>query len=201
MNQTLQQHADPSRRMSFYLEDVFYDGAEVLRSQFEDQLSTRCAQNVGITPFMYASCENAYQFLTASADRIFTPDILADLIAKVRDWAARAVGTCHVSTPQARVYILGCSRSLLRDDVAAPWHYVLSLTRASHAKHVAQVKVLSESPVERASAEVRVEQLVCSQLTFNQLLVHRASDRYSVEPTRTSTNPVDGAVFLDGYLW
>lgn len=185
---------------SFYLEDDFYEMADTLRAQFEEQISAATGQNGSMTPLIYAFCRDAFQFLTASADRLFAGDILENLIDRLRAWANEAVGTSSVSTPQVRVYINGCRRHLLRDDCSARWHYMLSLTR--QPKKGGWVKILAGGvPKETTRYSIGIDRTLSLQLKFNQLLVHNTSSAYSVEPAKTSMNPCDGAIFVDGYLW
>ena len=178
--------------------------ADTLRGQFDERVSAFIEASAGLTPFGFAFVENRYQFLTASAERIFTPDLLEDFVDRIREWADGAVGASHVSTPQTRIYISGCSRNLLRDEVSAPWHYLLPLSRA-HPQHknrkIGHVKVLTSSIPCGNGEKVSVDRVVSSDLNFNQLLVHKTENPYSVTPTRVSANPFEGLVFLDGYLW
>src|SRR5207253_538718 len=98
------------------------------RDEFDKAILGQNGQHGGITPLTYAYSEDAYQFLTASAERCFSEDVVADIIGTLEQWGNAALGTTHVSTPQVRVYVRGCSRKLYRDNVAAPWHFMLSLT-------------------------------------------------------------------------
>jgi hypothetical protein len=183
----------------FYLEDHFYEMAETLRAQFETKVSPRKA--TGLTSLVYAYCHNAYQLLTASADDIFEAKTLAQLMDAIQGWANKTLGVSHISTPQLRVYIQGCSRRLLRDDIGVQWHYLFSLTRNLSGKHRGQIKLLGDSNAAKRHGDVHIDQIVRSPLEFNQLLVHQAANSYSIEPGSSSMNPVDGMVLLDGYLW
>jgi len=182
-----------------YLEDHFYEMTEALRDQFEKKVSPGKAS--GLTSLVYAYCHNAYQFLTASADDIFEAKTLAHLMDAIQGWANKTLGVSHISTPQVRVYVQGCSRRLLRDDIGVQWHYLFSLTRNLNGKHRSQIKLLGGSNAANGHGDVHIDQLVRLPLEFNQLLVHQAANSYSIEPRSSSMNPIDGVVLLDGYLW
>ncbi len=182
-----------------YLETDFFPLADVLREQFEQRILSTAADG-SASPFCYAFNENRYQFLTASAERVFAAPPLQKLLATLKAWAARRLAASHVSTPQARMYLNGCSRELLRDEVAFGWHYALSLTRNRPYK-AARIKVVVESGTDDAVRNFEVSRVVSFQLKFNQLLVHRSSGAYRIETGKTSMNPLESDIFLDGYFW
>ncbi|MGB2603430.1 MAG: hypothetical protein WBC78_07540 [Candidatus Sulfotelmatobacter sp.] len=184
-----------------YLESDFYVKADTLRDQFEAQILGAADQNGGITSFSHAFCRDAFQFLTASAQSIFSADILDDVIGKLGSWATETLGTTSMSTPQTRLYIQGCSRGLLQDGIGEKWHYMLSIcrNRKSSAGHI---KLLApDSSKDGIQRSVRVGRITNIRLDFNQLLVHSTGASYSIESPKNSMNPLDGVVFLDGYMW
>lgn len=202
MNSVKANHKElPPPRMSFYLENNFFHAADVLSKQFERLMSMSVPANNSLTPLSYAFCHNAYQFLTAGVERIFEPEVLEDLIAALRAWGTRVLGTSHVSTPQFRVYINGCKRNLLCDDVSAPWRYALSLTQCLPPRKMGAVNLLMESISSPTRRDFPVRKLTNSHFSFNQILVHKTSYPYSIDPATTSMNPLEGVVFLDGYFW
>jgi hypothetical protein len=184
-----------------YLGSGFYEMAETLRSQFERAVLDPQGRNGGMTPLSYAYFENGYQFLTASAERLFTKDVVDGLIDRLRRWGNVVLGVSHVSTPQVRVYFNQCSRNLLRDNVSAPWHFILSITLNHRQQSPARIKILKERIPRNTKDEFSVDMIVNSALDFNQLLVHSTRDPYSVGAVKTSMNPLEGTVLLDGYLW
>ena len=190
-----------SSRSSFYLENDFFHAADILRAEFERLMSISVPANSGLTPFSYAFCRHEYQFLTASAERIFASDVLDDLIGVLRAWGNRRLGTSHVSTPQFRVYISGCSRSLVCDDVNVPWRYILSLTKNGVARKGGAFNILTDHSTSQSRQGFSIGKLMNCHLHFNQMLVHRASSAYSIEALATSMNLTEGLVFLDGYFW
>jgi hypothetical protein len=201
MNSELLQHQEPSlQTSSLCVENDFFHRADLLRAQFERLMSMSVPANSGLTPFSYAFCQNAYQFLTVGAERVFEPEILDDLIHSLGAWAKKVLRTSHVSTPQLRIYINGCYRNLLCDDVSAPWRYALSLTKTLRPGRTGPVNVLidGDSPLRR---NLSLKKLANSHLLFNQLLVHWTNNAYSIEAAAGSMNPVEGNVFLDGYFW
>lgn len=134
---------------SIYLESDFYVKADILRDQFEAQILGAADQNGGITSFSHAFCRDAFQFLTASAQSIFSADILDDVIGKLGSWATETLGTTSMSTPQTRLYIQGCSRDLLQDGIGEKWHYMLSICRnrknsAGHIKLLCLIRRKTE---------------------------------------------------------
>jgi hypothetical protein len=150
----------------------------------------------------YKHCPHAFQFMTADANRIFTQDLLLGLLDRLRTWAKQNVSAQHASTPFVRVYVDGCMRSVMRDDIKAKWHYLLSLTQTSKDRH-ARVNVVVDSIHERTNSGITIGagKLMSAKLEFNDLLVHDVSQPYGIEAGKTSMDPGEGAVFLDGYLW
>lgn len=190
----------PAVNRPFYLESDFYKMANTLRAEFENQILATAEGSDGLTCLVYAFHADAYQFLTASADRIFGQEVLEDFMKRLREWATGAVGAASVSTPQTRVYISGCTRQLLQDSINAQWHYMLWLTGKDNYQKRAQIRLVTQGTPTDGHL-VGVDRITDLHLEFNQLMVHNASDAYAIEPATTSMNPLDGAVFLDGYLW
>jgi hypothetical protein len=185
----------------FYLVPDFFATADTLWSQFEQQISDSVELNDGLTPLLYAFGEGTYQFLTVSADRVFSRDALDEVTKTLRMWAKEQLGTSFVSTPQVRVYIDGCKRDFLTDRTEAQWHYMASLNRNS-GKDGSPIRLAAESVRSRLGERgFSLESVLNLQLRFNQLLVHNAESPYGIGPTKASSNPVKGSVFLDGYLW
>ncbi|HEY2913387.1 MAG TPA: hypothetical protein VGK21_08515 [Candidatus Angelobacter sp.] len=182
-----------------YVENGFYSKAEILRAEFEKALLGEGKLNAGMTPLGYAYHKDTYQFLTASAERCFSEEAISELIETLQQWGNNVVGASHVSTPQVRVYIRGCSRKLIRDDVTTPWHFLLSLTPNTHPDKSCQIKILRENVPGNSSS--RLHRVLSSFPVFNQLLVHSTRELYSIEGVQTSMNPLKGMVFLDGYMW
>jgi hypothetical protein len=178
----------------FRIEDEFYGGAKDLRTQF-DAAIVNSPTNTGMTPLTYAYCEKGYQFLTASAERIFREDSLDFLADRIRSWAADTLQASQTSTPQLRVYVGGCQRTFTRDNVGQPWHYVFWLSTKS-----GRIKILRHDNASARSSTIGSE-LFSIQMKFNQLLVHSTACLYSIKASSSSMNPCDGLLFLDGYLW
>ena len=111
----------------FRLQENFYAEAPNFRAQMEKQLLSAIEMNDGLTPFTFAYAADAYQFLTASAERVFSRELLDDVINTLRSWATETLGASCVSTPQVRIYLNGCRRDLLLDSTEARYHWMLSL--------------------------------------------------------------------------
>jgi hypothetical protein len=187
---------------TFHVENEFSQQASSLRSQFEEHISLCSRDHAGVTPLAYVFSPQRYQLLTTAAEHVFAAETLQALIEGLRDWGQDKLGTSHVSTPQLRVYIDGCARTLLQDDVMLGWHYKLSLTRMGHPPAGGRVQVMiGNSRNKGRSKFFSVSEFIRSRLTFNQLLVHDTRSAYGVEPVKSSMNPLDGVIFLDGYLW
>jgi hypothetical protein len=183
----------------FLLERDFYARADALWAEFEKQLSGSLDANDGMTPLMYAFGRDAYQFLSGSAERLFSHGLLQGLIERLEQWGREALDAGHVSTPHARVYINGCRRELIRDSVHAPWHYMLSLSTHRSPK-TGRIRLLADNP-EEPGRTMSLERVLNLQMKFNELLVHNTAQAYAVEIVKGSMNPLEGAIFLDGYLW
>jgi hypothetical protein len=184
---------------SFLLETNFFAGADSMRKEFEKQTLGSLDENDGFTPFAYAFEPDAYQFLSASAESLFSAGLLKGLIERLRSWGGERLGLSHVSTPHVRVYINGCSRELLSDSVSAPWHYMLALGNQRAVK-AGRIKLVTGNPDEQERT-LTLTRVLSLQLESNQLLVHNTAHAYAIEPIKSSMNPLDGVVFLDGYLW
>jgi len=186
-------------RVSFLVENDFYSEANALRLQLEDSFS---AQNqAGITPLTYVFAENRYRFLTASSESVLTRESLQEFVEHLGNWAESKLGASHVSTPQVRVYLSGCKRSVLQDAVMLGWHYMLSLTKDERSRKDDRVRIVIPDRPGRAGRLLSTCNLVDSQLKFNRLLVHDTQNAYGIEPAHTSMNPLEGTIFLDGYIW
>jgi hypothetical protein len=185
----------------FRLEDNFFADARNFRAQMEKQLLSAIEMNDGLTPFTFAYAADAYQFLTASAERVFSRGLLDDVINTLRSWATETLGASCVSTPQVRIYLNGCRRDVLLDSTEARYHWMLSLGPPSGGSP-ARIRLLTQ----RIAAEVTgdsmtIDRVASLYLLFNQLLVHESSSAYGIDAGKGSINPLEAAVFLDGYLW
>jgi hypothetical protein len=191
----------PLSKEPVYLEENFCRMATSLRSEFEERISGCHQPGAGMTPLMYVFCRDAYCLLTATAERIFSQDLLEGTINILQSWASETLGADHASTPQLRAYVNGCGRALLRDGVSAKWHYLLSLSDQSR-KGVGKVKVLAEeAPSDGNGREMGVGRILSFRMDFNRLLVHAATMPYGVEMPNTSMHPQEGTVLLEGYFW
>jgi len=186
---------------SVYLLPDFYDKADLIRSQFQGKFSVPSMDHDGMTQLVYAYSESKYQFLTASADHFFTPDVIEDLMTRIRDWGKDELGTQNISTPQTRVYITGCYRGFLVDGVRAQWHYTLSISGERGRRSVGVFKVLANGSRHEGTPQFGIGLVTSAHMSFNQLLVHPAKAAYSVELGKKSMNPSEADIYLDGYLW
>lgn len=186
---------------SFLTEREFYPKADTFWLQIEEAVSSASEAGGGVTPFVYAFVPGAYQFLTAGVGEVFAPDLFQDFINELTSWARGTLNLQHVSTPQVRLYIRGCSRSLVRDDVAAGWHYIFCLTPLLRRKPM-QVRIAAGPAVKREKSPLlSIQRVVRFRLEFNQLLVMNSDCAYGVDIRSSSMNPLDGYVFLEGYIW
>lgn len=185
----------------FRIYNDFFGSASRLRQQFEERMSSAIEANDGLTPLLYAYCRDTYQFLTASSERIFSTELLDELLETMRKWAGEILDASHVSTPQLRVFVEGCYRDFLRDDVEAGHHWILWLCPNDKQK-AGRITLSTENVTADAeSASMSVDHLASFDMKFNQLLVHDASNAYGIKPAKTSMDPALAAVFLDGYFW
>jgi hypothetical protein len=191
---------DQSRLQSYYVEKDFYDQAATLRHQLERAVSSAISTDPTVNPLIYAYSENAYQFLAASAERVFSADLLFTLLERLRAWARQRLGTSYASTPRVQVYIKGSQRHFAKDNVQAGWHYLLCLTQTE--KRTRPVGVLLESASQLLDGVgFFVSSVNRVKLNSNELLVHDARRAYRIDRVKGSTDPLEGKVLLDGYLW
>jgi len=184
----------------FLTERKFYSNADEFRLQIEEAILSASESNNGITPFTYAFAPGIYQFLTVGGGEIFTPDILQDFIDKLSSLASEKLNLQHVSTPQLRLYIKGCSRTLARDDIEAGWHYIFCLTPPARRRSM-QVRIAGQAIQDGKAPLLTLQRVTRFQLEFNQLLVTNIEYPYSIETGSSSMNPLEGLMFLDGYIW
>lgn len=185
-----------------FVEDDFFELAEAFRKQFEDGILSSAQNDAGVTPLQYAFSKDNYQFLTASAEHVFTPELLESFNDRLRLWGNRLLKGAHarISTPQLRVFHTGSSRYLLRDEVSAVWHYGLSITRRVGRKKGRTSVLHSTLPLDRV-ARFEMHEFTTVELEFNRLFVHSTLFPYSIEPAPDSSTVLDATVLLDGYLW
>ena len=160
----------------------FFSSAQLLREQFESQIRQAEEVNDGLTPLLYGFSRNAYQFLTATAERIFSRELLQELMSRMRSWAIRPCGRIicvHPSITRLRQWL---PRDLLCDSTDARWHWMLPLGLSTNKKN-GTIKLLSgPSPSIPANDSLSLEQLLEIQLRFNQLPADPSTNAYSVEP-------------------
>jgi hypothetical protein len=184
----------------FLTERQFYSNVDEFWLQIEEAILSAGESNNGITPFTYAFVPGIYQFLTVGGGEIFTPDLIQDFIEKLSSLAREKLNLQHVSTPQLRLYIKGCSRTLARDDIEAGWHYVFCLTPPSRRRSM-QVRIAGQAVKDGKTPLLTLQRVIRCQLEFNQLLVTNIEYPYSIETGSSSMNPLEGIMFLDGYIW
>jgi hypothetical protein len=180
-----------------YLEKGFFKAVEDLRSGFDLRIASR--QSEGLTPFTYAYMPEAYNFLTASAEEVLDEPMIDGLMEALRSWGARKLACSHVSTPQVRVFLRGCGRLLVPDQIRPGWHYLFCVTRAAGSEPSSVQLVEGHSG--EGEKSLSIQQVVNLELQFNELLVHRASAAYAIEGSKASIAPAQAVIFLDGYLW
>ncbi len=186
-------------QVSFRIENNFYPVADALRSQLEESVSRR--DQAGVTPLSYVFSKSRFHFLTASAETVFSPDSLQRLIESLASWGQNELGCSHVSTPQLRVYVGGCQRSILQDAVMLGWHYMLSLSQPHKSGKSERVQVLISNPHNSRNRLLGVCDMMEADLRFNRLIVHDTQNAYGIELHHDCMNPLEATVFLDGYFW
>jgi hypothetical protein len=179
---------------SFHMVKAFHKDSADLRREFEDCIVASQHQHGGLTPLKYAFCPNAYQFLTAAAEQIFSSQTLDQLIQALLVWSTGTLGTTHVSTPQLRVYVGDCFRNVLRDDFEAPWHYLLALSKG-HGPNRSSLRFVKDRGVHNFS------RLTTVHLGFNDLVVYPTKTAYGIDRDKTRDLMATSEVFLDGYFW
>jgi hypothetical protein len=185
---------------SFSAVPTFYATADALRAEFEAKILGSSELAGGVTPLAYAFFPNNHRFLTATAERMFSHESLVSLTTRLRAWASDVLGVTHATTPQVRVYFVGCSRPLAADRSKAPWHYVLSLTQPSRYPGVLKLEGDKLATPDGRNG-FSVTRVIRARLSFNYFVVHRSEMAYAVEPSKQSTNAMNGALLLDGFFW
>jgi hypothetical protein len=200
--------ADSSQRTGVVSEAVlrveseFFEQAVTLQLQFANKAAAPVSFGAANCLFSYVYYPNAFQCLTVNAEQVFSQELVFDLLNGLRAWARENLRAQHASTPCVRIYVNGCARRVIRDDVNAKWHYLLCLTRLS-GRTSAKVSVVVDS----VSGDLRdkltlgASRVLTTKLDFNELLVHDVSQPYGIKVSNVSADPAEGVVFLDGYIW
>src|SRR6185437_11060614 len=92
-------HAADSSLETFYTQQQFFEQAPTLREQLERVVNQSIDNSDGLTPFVYAFAPDAYRFLTATGERVFSREILDDFLDRLRTWAKATLAASFVSTP------------------------------------------------------------------------------------------------------
>ncbi len=163
-----------------------------MRQQLEQALSAD-----GSGHLIPVDSVGACRFLLATADHIFTHDLVLAFLNGLRRWARENVEAQHASTPQIHVYVEGCRRDLAPDAIQARWHYLYSLTRGE----AASIRLLGKDNLRKKRFWIALSRINNVQLRFNQLLVHETRQAYGLDCRNHATKPLDGAILLHGYLW
>jgi hypothetical protein len=163
-----------------------------LRNQLEKALLA--AANEGATPLSYAYFPGRYRFLTAGAPHLLAGPDLDTFLESVARWAVQRLGTSRASTPQLRIYAAGCERHFARDNTAGEWRYCYSLAKREGAGRMELTDGL------QVSRKPRLARLARFGFAPGSLFVHNTRCSYRIR-VRGNPEPLDGLVFLDGFLW
>ncbi len=174
------------------LEAEFFERADTLWEQFERTLSAK--DEIGGL-LRQVSSPGTYTFLLATADQVFTRDLVLAFLNRLRAWGKEKLGARHASTPQIHVYASGCRRELVPDATRARWHYLYSLTRSEPPA----VRFLGED--EKTRFGIALGRISCLQLPFNQLVAHETHLAYALNGPKREKKPLEGTILLHGYLW
>jgi hypothetical protein len=178
-----------------FSEPEFFNRADTLWEQFERAVVAE-AEN-GASLLSQVDHEGAYSFLLATADRVFTHQLVLGFLDSLRRMGKEKLEASHASTPQIHVYVDGCRRRLAPDGVQARWHYLYSLTRGE----LPSVRLLGEVGHQKKWFRIPLSRITNFQLCFNQLLVHEVRQAYSIDGPKRPTKPLEGVILLSGYLW
>jgi len=175
------------------VESDFYREAGDLQTQCAEQLlisspTSACAS------LTYVFASNQYQCVTGSVDGILPEDSLQMLMRRLRGWARRELGLMHVSTPRLALFLGGCWRKLLHDDVGAAWHYVLGLGEMRGAR---PISIDLGEPGDGDNPAI----VSSTRLGFNQLVIHSTTRPWGVTAFGARGESLAGSILLDGYLW
>lgn len=178
---------------SDFRESEFFERADTLWGQLARGLTVEAPSATG--PLQQIRAASQCTYLMATADQVFTHELMLAFLSRLRQWAKQSLDARHASTPQVHVYQDGCERALLSDAVPARWHYLYSLTRPEPAS----IRLLEPNP--RKWLGIAVTRVANLSLAFNQLLVHETCRAYALDAPRLARKPLDGAILLHGYLW
>ncbi|MGA3323638.1 MAG: hypothetical protein ABSF45_04140 [Terriglobia bacterium] len=172
----------------------FFQRADTLWQQLERGLTVEAAGSP--SPLREICAAGQYTYLMATADQVFTHDVMLAFLSRLRRWAKERLDARHASTPQIHIYRDGCARALSPDAVPTRWHYLYSLTRGEPAS----IRLL-EPNGQRRWFGIVLSRIANLPLGFNQLLVHETCQAYELNAPTRARKPLEGAILLHGYLW
>ncbi len=179
---------------SRFLKSEFFEQADALWEQMGRALGAEGGNGTG--PLHHVRSEGAYSFLLATADQIFTHDLVLAFLNRLRRWGKEKLDARRASTPQIHIYVEGCWRELAPDAVRIQWHYLYSLTRSV----APTVRLLEEDGAKKKHFGISLNRIANLQLPFNHLLVHETSQAYALDGPKRVTKPLEGTILLHGYL-
>lgn len=176
-------------------EPQFFKDADVLWKQLEYAVTEEAGTGSG--PLTRVSSPSAFSFFLATADQIFTHELTLSFLGRLRKWGKETLDTRHASTPQIHIYVKGCQRALAPDAAQARWHYLYSMTRIE----TAGICLVAEPTSQKHWLRFGLNGIAHFRLPFNFLLVHETCAAYALDGPKQGTGPLDGSIFLHGYLW
>lgn len=179
----------------YFCEREFFQHGDILRKQLERSLEPQGERSLG--PLKQLCCGASSSFLLATADQVFTHDIVLEFLNSLRRWAKEELDAHHVSTPQIQVYLDSNRRELVPDSVPARWHYLYSLTSVQ----TPNLQILTEDASPKTWFGISIGRMISVRLGFNHLLVHEARQPYMLRGPKHAKEPLKGVILLHGYLW
>jgi hypothetical protein len=184
---------------TLHIESAFSSLSSSLLTELENHCSS--TQEAGITGLRYAFVPSYFSFLTAPADRILPESLVHQILEEIRLWGIRVLAMDKVSSPQLRVYLAGCSREIFRDEIDARWHYLLCFSNPQATMSGRLRLVTNGSPASREGVHIAPGMIDSSELLFNKLVAHPCTLPYGIAVEGRSSDPRNGVLLLDGYIW
>lgn len=179
----------------------FYPELAALQTAF-----SRHAERLGdpqstVPPLVYSFTPDGPRSLIASpVGGFWDPPVLA-FMDHLQAWAGDHLSSLHISTPNLTVFLEGMGRLPSRDLVKGRWHYLYCCSPNPDTVAVVSVNRAAAESDPKHNAFIDLELVDQVRIGPGDLLVHGAQSEYAIDPLKTSMNPANALVFLNGYLW
>jgi len=139
--------------------------------------------------------------MVTPGENIFSLPTLSNLEAMARNMFVPASTRRLLSTPQLRAFLSGSFRAWGKDMVREGFHYlaVISAPEGQQSKpHLLDIEVPSASV---PAPDHHLAQVVNVELVPGRIVLHKTTLQYRLSCNCLSSDPREGLLLVDGYIW